>query len=72
MLIRPESSIKNALSEYHRTIRPRGEDETKAIDRDISLMIKHCINDLEKKGVPQSVLQDFSENLVDGAHNTFL
>ncbi len=72
VLSRPENSIKNAFNKRQHTIRLKGEDETKAINHDISIVIKQFIKDLNNSGIPSGVLKGFSEGLERGADNTFL
>ena len=63
VLSRPENSIKNAFKKRQHTIRLKGEDETKALNHDISLVIQVCINDLKDSGIPEFHLTDVGQRL---------
>ncbi|KAI1322949.1 hypothetical protein F5Y16DRAFT_403920 [Xylariaceae sp. FL0255] len=69
---RPEVMIKKTFDRSLYSIRLKGEDETKAIERDIKLVIEQCIGDLAEGGIPAIALGDFSGGLLRGADSTFL
>lgn len=72
LLSRPENSIRKAIRKQDHSIRLRGENETKAIEHDVSLVIQQCVKELEDEGIPSTMLRDFSKSLQAGADNTFL
>lgn len=84
---RPENSLKIAFDRTRSSsasghskvegapcsmIRLRGEDETDAISRDISLVIDAEIDDIVELGLPEELLEDVRLELVARADRTFL
>lgn len=79
---RPENSLKIAFdrprlgSKFGTTlcsmIRLRGEDETDAVSRDISLVIDAEISEIIDHGFPEELLEDVRHELVARADRTFL
>jgi hypothetical protein len=68
---RPENVIKVQFSRLVE-IRLRGEDETEEISKDIELVVRHSINNLDLKGRYGKELASLKKKLVEGADGTFL
>ena len=68
---RPDNSIKNAFATLPE-IRLRGEDETKAINQDVKLVVQANVNNLEASGLPRELLKDLQQELIKRADRTFL
>lgn len=87
VLSRPDNSIKikfdkqlpqetptDSSTEYPRyaIVRLRGEDESEAISKDITLVVKDAISDLAGGGLPSDFLEDVERDLINRADRTFL
>lgn len=73
ILSRPKFWIKDALMDFQHATRLKGEDETKAINHDVSLVINHRLERLkEKRQIMPMTLESLSTGLKAGADNTFL
>ncbi|KAI0109159.1 hypothetical protein GGR51DRAFT_570018 [Nemania sp. FL0031] len=72
ILSRPENNIKSSFSHNLATVRLRGEDEAEAISKDVELVVRSHINELEAEGLPRDSLLVLQKSLITRADRTFL
>lgn len=68
---RPDNSVKNAFCKLPE-IRLRGENETKAINEDVKLVVQASVNNLKSSGLPRDLLTKLQQELIRRADRTFL
>lgn len=68
---RPNNSIKE-IFENRLDLRLKGEDETELISQDVELVVQANVKGLASSGLPQQLLNNLQQQLIEGADRTFL
>ncbi|KAJ5745881.1 hypothetical protein N7520_011063 [Penicillium odoratum] len=69
---RPENTIKTCFTRNVATVRLRGEDEAEAISKDVEMVVRNHMNELERQCLPRNVLMELQQVLIHKADRTFL